>query len=230
MESIATTVGVCFLKRSRRRTLAISVLPNGVAEIVAPLNAGIEEIRQKVAKRAKWILRQRRQFLGLHAERPKRRYCTGSTHRYLGRQYRLKIVAGSQSIVKLQGAFLHIGLRSVSDKAVPALLSGWYCERAREQFERRLVKWRKWCHEQGLPEPKLHLLYMPKRWGSSYPNGTMFLNPELVRAPGPCIDYVIMHEVCHIKHPRHNKAFFTELEKLCPKWRAIKQRLEAADL
>ncbi|MFA5043691.1 MAG: YgjP-like metallopeptidase domain-containing protein, partial [Kiritimatiellia bacterium] len=109
------------------------------------------------------------------------------------------------------------------------LLSGWMRERAKEQFERRLEKWRAWCVERGLPEPKLHLLDMPKRWGSTHSNGRIFLNPELVRAPAPCIDYVIMHEVCHIKHPRHDRGFYAELEKLCPRWRAIKQRLETSE-
>lgn len=58
----------------------------------------------------------------------------------------------------------------------------------------------------------------------------MYLNPELVRAPAPCIDYVIVHEVCHIKHPRHDREFYAELEKLSPGWRSIKQRLETSEL
>ena len=76
----------------------------------------------------------------------------------------------------------------------------------------------------------LHLLDMPKRWGSAHRNGRISLNPELVRAPSSCIDYVIAHEICHIKHPQHDKEFYAQLEKLCPRWRAIKQRLETSDL
>ena len=229
MESIITTIGRCFLKRSGRRTLAISVLPNGTVEVVAPLNAGIPEIQEKIRKRSGWIIRQRRHFLTLHAERPERRYCTGATHRYLGRQYRLNVSVTNKPVVKLRGGYLHIGSRTASSRAVAALLSGWMRERAKEQFERRLEKWRTWCVERRLPEPKLHLLDMPKRWGSTHSNGRMFLNPELVRAPAPCIDYVIVHEICHIKHPRHDRGFYAELDKLCPRWRAIKQRLETSE-
>jgi hypothetical protein len=103
-------------------------------------------------------------------------------------------------------------------------------EKAREQFGRRLGKWRDWCVKRKLPEPRLHLLEMPKRWGSARANGHIFLNPELVRAPSPCIDYVITHEVCHVRYPRHDKGFYAELEKLCPQWREIKHRLESLDL
>lgn len=230
MESIATTVGCCFLNRTDRRTLAISVLPNGTVEVVAPLNADISEIQEKIAKRSGWILRQRRHFLTLQAERPERRYCTGATHRYLGRQYRLKVSMANKPVVKLRGAYFYIDSRSVSTREVAALLSRWIRKRAKEQFERRLEKWRTWCIEKGLPEPKLHLLDMPKRWGSTHSDGRMYLNPELVRAPAPCIDYVIVHEVCHIKHPRHDSGFYTELEKLCPRWRDLKQRLETSEL
>ena len=230
MEIITTTIGRCFLERTSRRTLAISVLPNGMVEVVAPLSAGIPEIQKKIAKRSVWITRQRRYFLALNAERLERRYCTGATHRYLGRQYRLKVITTDQPAVKLRGAYLHIASRSASSRAVAALLLGWMRERAKEQFERRLGKWRTWCVERGLPEPKLYLLDMPKRWGSTHLNGRMYLNPELVRAPAPCIDYVIMHEVCHIQHPRHNRGFYAELEKLCPRWRALKQRLEMSEL
>ena len=230
MKTIITSIGCCSLKRSNRRTLAISVLPIGTVEVVAPMKATLLEIQKKIEKRTAWINRQRRYFATLHAERPERRYCNEATHRYLGRQYRLKVTKTDKPNVKLRGAYLHIDSRSTSSKAVSALLSGWMREKAKEQFGRRLEKWSSWCLKRNLPEPKLHLLEMLKRWGSTRANGHIFLNPELVRTPSQCVDYVIVHEVCHIKHPRHDKAFFTELEKLCPKWRVLKQRLETSEL
>jgi predicted metal-dependent hydrolase len=67
---------------------------------------------------------------------------------------------------------------------------------------------------------------MPKRWGSAHPDGRVYLNPDLVKAPPLCIDYVIAHEVCHLKHPQHDRAFFHLLDQVCPDWRRIKTRLE----
>ena len=71
---------------------------------------------------------------------------------------------------------------------------------------------------------------MPKRWGSTSKNGRIALNPELIRAPSVCVDYVIAHEMCHFKHPHHGAAFYTELEKLFPNWKNVKQRLEPFEL
>lgn len=230
MENITTAIGRCSLKRSRRRTLAISVLPDGTVGIVAPLNAILPTIQAKIAKRSGWIGRQRRFFANMCAERRERRYCTGATHRYLGRQYRLKLTRAEVPSVKLRGAYLEISSRSSSRSEIFDLLSGWMREKATYQFECRLEKWRAWCAKRGLPTPKLYLRDMPKRWGSAHSNGRIYLNPELVRAPSPCIDYVIAHEICHLEHPRHDKGFYAKLEHLCPQWRAIKQRLETLDL
>lgn len=71
---------------------------------------------------------------------------------------------------------------------------------------------------------------MPKRWGSAHKDGLIFLNPELVRAPSICIDYVIAHELCHLKHPNHGPQFYDLLDELFPRWREIKARLESAEL
>jgi len=229
MATIRTAVGECVVKRARRRTLAISVLPDGTVEVVAPLGAAEDKIREKVEKRTRWILRQRRVFAALNVMRPPRRYCTGATHRYLGRQYRLKVSIGEDQGVKLRGAYLLVVSRSEAEDSVAALVASWMRERAKEQFSKRFVAWRTWCEERGLSEPRLRLLSMPKRWGSAHKNGTVALNPQLVRAPSICIDYVIAHEICHRLHAGHGRGFYAELNCLCPNWRQCKQRLEAMD-
>jgi hypothetical protein len=229
MPTITTAAGRCLLKRSMRRTLSISVLPGGTVEIVAPLAASIATIRKKIEKRAGWIARQRRFFAALRVEHPPRRYRTGATHRYLGRQYRLKVKKASKPDVRLIGAYLHVSSPSARPRDIESRVSNWMRGKAGEQFARRLAKWKRWCEHLGLPETRLVLRNMPKRWGSAHQDGRIFLNPELVRAPSSCIDYVIAHEICHLKHPKHDRAFYAELESLCPKWIDTKLRLEAAD-
>jgi predicted metal-dependent hydrolase len=67
---------------------------------------------------------------------------------------------------------------------------------------------------------------LQKRWGSCTPKGTILLNPELVQAPGHCIDYVVIHELCHLVHPDHSSAFYKLLDRLMPEWKKWKERLE----
>ena len=74
--------------------------------------------------------------------------------------------------------------------------------------------------------PPLHLRRMPKRWGSWTRRGAIYLNPELVRAPRSCVDYVVTHELCHLVHGDHGKEFFALLRRVMPDWESRKGRLE----
>lgn len=229
-DTIATPAGWCVLRRSDRRTLAISVLPDGAIELIAPHDARHEAIAAKVGRRLRWIVAQKRNFAEMNKARVPRSYVSGATHRYLGRQYRLKVRPGSATGVKLAGAYFNVTVKTAAPEAVKEELAVWFRAKAVEQFSRRLTAWKPWCLERDLPEPKLRLLRMPKRWGSSHRDGRIYLNPDLVKAPSICIDYVITHEICHLKHPHHDKLFFRLLDQTMPNWRIVKQRLESSDL
>ncbi len=229
-EIIDSPAGPARLQRSRRKTLTISVLPDGTLELTAPEGAALDPILTRVQRRLSWIERQRRHFNALNALRPQSRYVSGATHRYLGRQYRLKVCHGDGSDVTLRGAYLHVTVSKASEDGVKQALNDWYRRQARLQFERRLAIWDAWCRRHQLPRPTMRLRSMPKRWGSATSTGVIYLNPELVRAPSPCIDYVIAHEICHLKHHHHGKPFYAELTSLCPDWATRKKRLESVEL
>lgn len=218
------------LRRSQRKTLAITVRPDKRVVVTAPRAADVDAIRMKVRKRAPWILQQVRYFERFQPTLPPRRYVSGETHRYLGRQYRLKVKLGHPPGVKLIAPYLHVATGAKTKDAVRHLLEKWFREKARESFIKRLKKWSEWCIRRKLPEPKLHLRTMPKRWGSSHPDGRIYLNPELIHAPAICVDYVIAHEVCHLKHPNHDRAFFRLLDSVFPQRERVKQQLEESKL
>lgn len=225
-ELLETVVGPARLKRSDRRTLAISILPDGSLELIAPRGASTAAIQKKIEKRIRWIVKQRDAFRRMNAKRSEPRFCNGATHRYIGRQYRLKVSKSEDASVLLRGAYLHVRTPQKSDDAVKKALSAWYRVKAREQFQKRLVRWEEWCRNRKLPAPKLQIKLMQKRWGSALKNGTIILNPELIHAPSACVDYVITHEICHLRYPDHGPRFIRLLTQLLPEWRAIKQRLE----
>jgi predicted metal-dependent hydrolase len=224
--TLLTPAGPAMLRRTDRTTLAISVLPDGILELVAPDDARESEIVAKVGKRLRWIVRQRTAFSDMNRCREPLRYESGATHRYLGRQYRLKVQRGQPSKVRLVGGYFHVTTPTGQSQEVKAALNTWLRGKAAEQFTNRLAKWEPWCAARKLPMPQVRLLRMPKRWGSAHRDGRIFLNPELVKAPSICVDYVIAHEVCHLKHPQHDRAFFRLLSQVFPSWRSIKARLE----
>jgi predicted metal-dependent hydrolase len=229
-EIIQTEAGLAKLLRTARKTLAISVHPDGSLELVAPMDATEEKIAAMVIRRNRWIADQRRNFHAMNATRPGPKYVTGATHRYLGRQYRLKVGVGDCPGVLLKGAFFHVTTQNGEPAEVTELLNTWFREKAKEQFAKRIDAWASWCKKHRLPEPRLRILKMLKRWGSAGHDGKILLNPELIHAPSRCIDYVVAHEICHLRHPHHSPQFFRLLSSLMPDWRCVKERLERAEL
>ena len=151
---------------------------------------------------------------------------SGETHRYLGRQYRLRVVEGPGESVKLRGKFIWVETaRKGESWRVRRLVEAWYVLHARERFARSLAE----ClaRFQGrVSSPQLRLRRMPKRWGSWTRRGAIYLNPELVLAPASCIDYVVTHELCHLVHAPHGQAFYGLLRRVMPDWEERKDRLE----
>jgi len=219
------------LTRTGRKSLAISVLPDLSVVVTAPNGSPLELVRQKVRKRAPWILKQQDYFKAYLPQQPPRRYVSGETHLYLGRQYRLKVFESDAESVKLLGGYIHVGVKDRSDaERVRVLVDGWLLSHARAQFGRRLDACWERLRKQGVPYPVLRLRRMPKRWGTCTSTGVIYLNPGLVKAPGLCIDYVIVHELCHLKHPHHGKAFYEMLRQVLPDWEQRKMRLEKVNV
>jgi predicted metal-dependent hydrolase len=118
------------------------------------------------------------------------------------------------------------GVREPEPEYVKALLHRWYRDRALTVFgevlNASLPRFR------GVDHPRLIVRAMQSRWGSLSRAGTMTLNVNLVRAPRPCIEYVVIHELCHTRHRDHDARFYKLLGQVMPDWERRKQHLESA--
>jgi predicted metal-dependent hydrolase len=215
------------LVRSERQSLSISVMPDGVVAVAAPKQAKSEEVDARVARRARWILRQQRRFLEFRPRTPPRRYIGGETHRYLGRQYRLKIERAGKDRVVLRSGRLVVETRQPASRTRTAmLLRRWMRARAsvvlRERFEAasRIVR------TLGIETPRLTIQSMARRWGSHTRSGRVVLNQRLVGARRDWIDYVVVHELCHVVEPLHSPGFFRLMRRFMPDWQRRKEALE----
>lgn len=205
----------------------IHVHPDGVIEVEAPPGQSGREVQSAVQKRAGWITRRVREATAAKVYALPRHYVSGETHFYLGRRYQLKIIEtrSEPSSVALKGGQIRVTLRSFDKAAVRRRLRAWYLERAEDYLAARLsavaegIGWLKTA-------PPMKLATMRKQWGSCSPSGSINLNPWLIRAPRDCIDYVITHELCHLREHNHSKRYYALLDKQLPEWRAIKARLD----
>lgn len=210
-----------------RRSLEIAVHPDSTVAVKAPLDSAISLIEKKLHKRARWILRQIDYFRQFNPKTPDRQYINGETHLYLGRQYRLKISHGQKNSVKLIKGFFKVACRKKHNPViVKKLMNNWYSQKANIQFSESLARcWPKF-NAFALVQPSILIRRMKKRWGSLSNKGTVILNPDLIKAPKECIDYVVSHELCHLKHHNHSPEFHMLLDSVIPGWKRIKHKLE----
>ena len=212
---------------SARATMAITVFPDGAIRVIAPEATSQAEVELRLRKRARWLIRQILHFEQFRPRAPERRYVGGETHLYLGRQYRLKLRKGTLEETKLKGAFLQVAAPEHREpRVIKRLVSNWYHEKGRTRIAERFTLISARFVKMGCQPPAPIFRSMSRRWGSWSPSGRISLNPDLIRAPIACIDYVITHELIHLIHPHHGPAFYELLETLMPDWRGRKQRLE----
>lgn len=212
------------IKFSKRKTLGIKVYPTGCVEVLAPIDATSEAIEQRVLKRVRWIVRQQNYFKQLGERSPEKRFISGESHYYLGRQFLLRVEEGKPNSVRYKGRYFEV-VCTPKSKA-KELMKEWYREHAKDKFaeyaEPIIAKFAKY----GVAPSSLYIQEMENRWGSCTPRGKIILNTRLIMAPRPCIEYVITHELCHLLHPDHTNAFWELLQTEMPDWERWKNKLE----
>ncbi len=221
-----TSIDFC-LSYVDRKTLEIAVHPDQSVVVKAPLGTDAEAVSARVARRAGWIIKQQVYFRQFEPRTPARRYVGGETHLYLGRHYRLRISSGNRDAVKLTRGFFEVEMTGdVSSEKVKYLMERWHREKAAVKFRESLDQWWPQLEKFSLAKPILQIKRLRKRWGSLSANGRLTLNIDLIRAPRECIDYVIVHELSHLRYGNHNPEFFRFLNKVMPDWEKRKQKLE----
>lgn len=207
-----------------RKTLGICVHPDGSVDIKAPMETPLEQIRKHVHRRAPWICRQQRYFSSFGVHTPERKYVSGESHLYLGRQYMLRVVDSDRNEIHYKGNILEVECSNRSD--VRALLLSWYRKRAEIKFQEYAAPLISRFSRYQVKPSEIKLKDMEARWGSCTASGQILLNPRLVCAPRICIEYVIVHELCHLVHRNHTKAFYELLTQEMPDWEKWKMKLE----
>ena len=191
-----------------RKSLGIKVHPNSNVEVLAPLDTAKKLVFQKIKAKAPWILKQIDHFNSYRPSTPPRRFVNGETHLYLGRQYRLKIVPDTVDVIKAWRGQLWIHAVNANHEDLKKQLDQWYKQKAIIVFNDLLQEVVPKFKRYKIASPVLSIRMMSKRWGSCSPTGKIILNTELIKASKGSIEYVIIHELCHLVHRNHDRVFF----------------------
>ncbi|HOD17704.1 MAG TPA: SprT family zinc-dependent metalloprotease [Candidatus Cloacimonadota bacterium] len=196
--------------RSRRRTLALEISSEDTVIVRAPFNLPDTDIKAFILKKQDWIERKLEQVKKDKEQIKPHTYEEGDMFSFLGKEYPL---AFSEHVS---------GLVDISDKLyvtaayagkVKQIVQVWYKLQAEYVFTSRVEYL---CEKMKVQPKAVNLSDAKHKWGSCSSAGRIRLNWCLVQAPLPIIDYVIVHELAHLKHPDHSKAFWQEVEKYIP--------------
>jgi predicted metal-dependent hydrolase len=207
--------------------VAIHVDASGRVLVDAPVGATHAAVAQAVKKRAAWIARHVALARARLEHVRRRDYTSGETVHYLGRRYRLRVTVdpAAAASCRLRGGFLEVNVQRRDAPDVRSAMSAWFRQRASEVLRERLDTIAAGLHWVKAPPP-MRLRWMRVQWGSCSPRGRITLHPALVQAPRDCIDYVVLHELCHLASHDHSARFYRLLDRHMPGWRAVKVRLD----
>lgn len=225
-----TTILYEITRSPDRNSISVSVHPDGAVTVDAPKGTRKTRIAEAVQAKKVWILNQQEHFRRLMRARTKR-FVSGESFLYLGRQYKLLIIDESNDEISSVRLFRgHIEIRPSSGleqenhvALIRTMLIDWYREKALSRLEHMTQRY---ARSLGVAVESVKVREMRRRWGSASRMGKITFNWKIILAPKRLVEYVVAHEVCHLKYDDHSKEFWRLLERAIPD--CERRRLELA--
>jgi predicted metal-dependent hydrolase len=216
-------VDYVLVRRRGRRGVGLKVDENGLT-VSAPLTMPLAGIEALVRESERWIVRKVAEWSARRI--PPIAWVEGAELPWLGGALRLELVTGPRAGAIREAGSLRVVTRDGAAEAIRRTVVAWYKRMAREHLGSRVELL---ARRAGLTPPRVLISSATARWGSCNSRREVRLAWRLVKAPPELADYVICHELAHLRHMNHSAAFWAEVERQCPGHRELRKRLFATD-
>ncbi|HOB84161.1 MAG TPA: SprT family zinc-dependent metalloprotease [Bacteroidales bacterium] len=211
---------------SRRRSISIIVRPDKSVTVRAPLRTSLKTIDRFVRAKSAWIQKHLNNNPGIKLAGNDKEHINGEIFLYQGKEYKLQKILSFESFVKINGDTIEVGLADINDTLrTRYLLNRWYVLKAHKYLAERLRDMLNRYKELSFEPSGLTIRQLKSRWGSCSSKGKITLNSELIKLDPVLIDYVIVHELCHLKHHNHGYDFHKLLGELIPEYKSLRKEL-----
>lgn len=211
------------IRTDRKKSASIYLDGEGI-KVRVPESLSDSRVRDLIEKKSQWIKRKLREAELTVPPRPKE-FVSGETFSYLGRNYRLKVIPGGKPSLKLRGGYLEAtisGSPKTREEEVRSLLVGWYQKHAQERLEEKTHRYAKILQV----EPKcVSVKDYKSQWGSCSTTGNLSYNWRIVMAPHRIVDYVVVHELCHLLEHNHSPDYWRHVERIVPDFKECREWL-----
>jgi predicted metal-dependent hydrolase len=220
------------LPGSDRKTTDIVIERNGLITVRPPRKMNADQIDATVLSKRMWIYRNLAEWRDLNATRVTREWVSGESFLYLGSRYRLQLVADQDEPLKLkEGRFclLRSIVESGGSEAAHQAFEAFYKEKGLPRIKQRVAFF---ADKVGVSPGSVHIKDIGYRWASCLKDGNIHFHWKCLMAPLTIIDYIVVHELCHLHHRDHSDAFWNEVDKILPDYRDRKEwlRVRGAEL
>ena len=223
MEMIIGEIKVDVIQKNIKN-MHLSVLPpDGHVRVSVPLSVEEQAIKIFISSKMAWIHKQIEVFQNQDRQ-TKRQYVTGETLYYWGRPYRLYVNVSKKQSIEIKGDRIHLNVKDSSSFEIKEkLVNQWYRKSLRTEA---ILLFEKAQRITGLHCSSWKIVYMKTKWGScNHEKKSILINLQLAKKPLEALEYVIYHELGHIKEKTHSKAFVSYLDEYYPAWGSVKQNL-----
>ena len=221
---------ICYcLERKDVKNLNLRVRKDGSVFVSANNRIPLEEIDKFICSKAAYIIKEMDHFSEIQQYRPKpKQYISGESFYIQGRGLRLQVSQASKNTISTDGIYIFLKVTDLNDyEKKRRLVTRFLDQQCKTVFTEILDELYPIFRKCGIERPSLRIRDMETRWGSCLPkNCIITINKRLLEAPRNCIEYVVMHELCHLVHPNHSKHFYAFLSMLMPDWKERKKILE----
>ena len=206
------------LTRSKRKTIALIIERDGTLTVRAPMRAPNDLIQKFIQEKADWITRTREK-LKEFAPREPRKFTDGESFLFLGSSFDLKLVKPQRPSLQFEHGFT---LSQTMQANAERLFTRWYKEQAQAVMTERVQHY---SALHGFSPGQVKITSARTRWGSCSSNGTLNFTWRLVMAPLEVIDYVVLHELAHLRVKNHSKKFWSVVAAICPQYKSHRKWL-----
>ncbi len=217
------------LERKKVKNLNLRIRKDGSVFVSANDAVSFDEVDEFVCNKASYILSAVKRFneMALYKPQPKQ-YVSGETFYLQGRALRLQVSQAAKDSISSDGVCIYLKAKDVNDfEKKRRMVNRFLDSQCKTIFVEVMDELYPLFKKYGIEKPALRIRDMETRWGSCLAKkGIVTLNKRLLEAPRNCIEYVVMHELCHFMHPNHSKYFYAFLSMLMPDWKERKQFLD----
>ena len=207
-------INISIEKTDRRKTVSIFIERNGSVRVLAPVTVPDEKIEEAVRAKEYQIFTKLAKWKELNQGKVNREFVNGQSFLYLGRNYRLTITENQEVPLKISGGFFHLDKKHLSK--ADNLFKEFYKDKAEKKIKERM----KLIEEKFQDKPtSIKVLELQNRWASWTPKNGLNFHWKCIMAPVSVLDYIITHEMVHLKFPNHSDKFWNELDKKMPNFR-----------